>query len=99
LALIDSGATESCIDEMLAISLKLPLIDKIMMGGVAGAKEHNVYLAALNMPAIGRSQYGRFAAVDLAGGGQLFRVLLGRTFLADVIHIYDGLRGQVTVGC
>jgi hypothetical protein len=97
LALIDTGATQSCIDESLAVALNLPLIDKVMMGGVAGAKEHNVYLAVVTVPNV-RYQYGSFAGVDLAGGGQIHRVLLGRTFLAHSVLIYDGFRAQVTFG-
>ena len=97
IALIDTGATQSCIDESIAVALKLPLIDKVMMGGVAGAKEHNVYLASLIVPGI-RSQYGSFAGVDLAGGGQVHRVLLGRTFFTHSILIYDGFRAQVSFG-
>jgi hypothetical protein len=98
LALIDTGATQSCIDESLAVDLHLPLVDKVMIGGSAGAKEHNVYLAVISAPALGRYQYGKFAGVDLAGGGQLHRVLLGRTFLAGILLVYDGMRAQVTIG-
>jgi predicted aspartyl protease len=96
-ALIDTGATESCIDDALAAALGLTAVDKIMIGGSAGAREHNVYLAVVSMPSIAKVQFGRFAGVDLAGGGQLHRVLLGRTFLAGVVMIYDGLRAQVTL--
>jgi predicted aspartyl protease len=99
IALIDTGATESCIDEQLAISLGLPLIDKIFLGGVAGSAEHNVYLAVITVPGTSLLQYGRFAGVHLAAGSQLHRVLLGRTFLKTSIFIYDGRTGRVTLAC
>jgi hypothetical protein len=35
-ALIDTGATVSCIDEKLAQKLSLPVIDRRYVGGVAG---------------------------------------------------------------
>lgn len=98
-ALIDTGATESCIDEELAVSLGLPLIDKILLGGVAGSKEHNVYLAVITVPETSLIQYGRFAGVHLTAGSQVHRVLLGRTFLKTSIFIYDGRTGRVTLAC
>lgn len=98
-ALIDTGATESCIDEQLAISLGLPVIDKIMIGGVGGSAEHNVYLAVITIPGTTLLQHGRFAGVHLAAGGQLHRVLLGRTFLKTSVLIYDGRTGRVTLAC
>lgn len=79
--------------------LGLPLIDKILLGGVAGSKEHNVYLAVITVPETGLIQYGRFAGVHLAAGSQLHRVLLGRTFLKTSVLIYDGRTGRVTLAC
>jgi predicted aspartyl protease len=98
-ALIDTGATESCIDEALALQLGLPLVDKINIGGVAGASLHNVFLAVVSIPSANLVQSGRFAGVHLAAGGQIHRVLLGRTFLRNSILVYDGRTGRVTLGC
>ena len=96
-ALIDTGASESCIDEDLAQTLQLPVVDKIKISGVGGAEDHNVYLARVDIIHLGTYQYGRFAGVKLAEGGQLHQVLLGRTLLQDCIMIYDGLRGFCTI--
>jgi hypothetical protein len=41
--------------------------------------------------------YGQFAVVDLAGGGQLHRVLIGRTFLCAFKMVYEGQTGTVTL--
>src|ERR1700690_2518307 len=43
-ALVDSGATECCIDSLLAAQLKLPLVNRRQISGVHGQKEVNVYL-------------------------------------------------------
>ena len=97
LALVDTGATESCIDISLAQNLDLPVVDKMTISGVGGAKTHDVYMAQIHIPVLKFTQYGKFAGVDLDGGGQQHKALLGRSFLQNTIMIYDGLRGQVTI--
>lgn len=96
-ALIDTGASQSCIDRALADSLNLIQVDKITISGVAGPQEHPVYAAHIIAHGLDIVQFGRFAAVNLSDGGQYQAVLLGRDFLRNVLMIYDGLRGQVTV--
>jgi len=96
-ALIDSGATESCIDCELAKRLGLPIVDVRTISGVSGAQQHDVYAASVSIPGLEFSQYGQFTGVELEKGGQHHRALLGRTFLSNIIMIYDGLRAQVTL--
>ena len=96
-ALVDTGATQSCIDMQLAQTLGLPVVDFVMIGGAAGANRHPLYAARVAIPALEIFQFGAFAGVDLAGGEQPHRVLLGRTFLQGTVMIYDGLRAQVTI--
>ena len=98
-ALVDSGAGESCIDIQLATRLGLPVIDKMQIAGSNGSHTHNVYLAHIHIFGLEFAQFGRFAGVDLAGGNQAHGVLLGRTFLDNVLLIYDGVRGQITFTC
>src|SRR5438552_4156222 len=38
-ALVDTGASESCIDSLLASQLNLPIVDKRMISGVHGNQE------------------------------------------------------------
>ena len=97
LALVDTGASESCIDISFAQKLKLPVVDKMTISGVGGAKIHDVYMAQIHIPNLEFTQYGKFAGVDLDGGGQPHKALLGRTFLQNTIMIYDGFRSQVTI--
>ena len=93
--LIDTGALHSCIDVSLATQLKLPIVDKVKMGGASGLNEHPLYLAKIHIPDLQLEQYGGFAGVDLAGGGQVHRALLGRTFLQGLTMTYYGFTGQV----
>jgi hypothetical protein len=37
-ALVDTGATESCIDSLLAARLNLPIVDRRPIGGAHGAQ-------------------------------------------------------------
>lgn len=97
-ALIDTGAQESCIDIQLADRFRLPQVDIMKMAGISGEGDHPVFAAQVIIAQLGMSQYGRFAGVDLTGGGQLHSVLLGRTFLQNAVMIYDGHHAQVTIG-
>ena len=78
-ALVDTGATESCIDISLAQELELPIVDIVTISGSDGAKIHDVYIAQIHIADFG-TQYGKFAGVDLDGGGQPHRALLGGLF-------------------
>lgn len=95
--LIDTGATQSCIDSQLAKELMLPVIDRIPMCGISGQHECDVVLCHIQVPSVTHSMSGRFACVELANGGQPHSALLGRDFLKDVVMIYDGALGRVTI--
>jgi predicted aspartyl protease len=94
-ALVDTGATESCIDSLLAAQLNLPIVDKRMTAGAHGAKEVNVYMAQVRIPSLDRTIVGSFSGVDLLAGGQAHSALIGRTFLRHLKMTYDGPSGKV----
>jgi len=94
-ALVDTGASESCIDRDLADQLKLPIIDRRKIAGVGGAHEVNMYLAQIHVPSLTFTLYGAFAGVGLADGGQPHKALIGRTFLMRFTMIYTGSTGDV----
>lgn len=96
-ALVDTGATESCIDSSLAMSLTLPVVNRMEVSGVHGRKEVNVYLAQIHVPSLPFTIYGNFAGVDLKAGGQPHSALIGRTFLRMFKMEYDGKTGKVTI--
>ena len=83
-ALVDTGATESCIDSTLATTLALPVVDRRRVCGSSGEHEVNVYLAQVHVPSLQYTIYGAFAGVHLQAGGQPHVALLGRTFLRSL---------------
>jgi hypothetical protein len=94
-ALVDTGASESCIDNLLATALKLPIVDRRFISGSAGSHQVNVYLAQVHIPSLAFTIYGRFAGVDLVAGGQAHGALIGRLFLSAFTMIYEGRTGTV----
>ena len=80
-ALVDTGATISCIDSSLAVSLNLPIVDRRDLGGIHGSIEVNMHLAQIYIPSLAFTIYGSFAGVHLIAGGQRHHALIGRTFL------------------
>lgn len=93
--LVDTGASESCIDNLLAGQLNLPIVDRRPISGVHGTQVVNVYMAQVHVPSLAFTIYGAFSGVDLAAGGQAHRVLIGRTFLQNFTMLYEGLTGTV----
>jgi predicted aspartyl protease len=96
-ALVDTGATESCIDNLLAAELKLPIVDRRQIAGVGGTHMANVYLAQVHVVASQDTIIGAFAGVDLRAGGQVHSALIGRTFLRHFIMTYNGKTGDVAI--
>ncbi len=96
-ALVDTGATESCIDGLLAARLGLPIVDRRPIAGVGGKHEVNMYLAQIHVPLLAFTIFGSFAGVDLAAGGQVHSALIGRTFLRYFTMIYEGRTGTVVI--
>ncbi|HSY17645.1 MAG TPA: hypothetical protein VK815_04885 [Candidatus Acidoferrales bacterium] len=96
-ALVDSGATESCIDSVLAAQLNLPIIDRRTFSGIGGKHEVNIHLAQVRFPSLNFTLYGAFAGVHLEAGGQWHKALIGRTFLQHYTMTYEGRTGVVTL--
>ncbi len=94
-ALVDTGATESCIESLLAAQLNLPIVNRRMTAGAHGAKEVNVHLAQVYIPSLNYTIYGAFSGVELRAGGQAHSALIGRTFLRQFKMIYEGASGNV----
>ncbi len=96
-ALVDTGATASCIDSGLAMRLNLPVVDRQMIAGSKGNHEVNMHVGQIHIPSLNRTVYGSFAGVDLVAGGQAHHALIGRTFLMVYTMIYEGRTGSVTL--
>lgn len=96
-ALIDTGASTSCIDSALAMHLALPIIDQRTCAGISGSMQVNMHLAQIHVPSLLFTLYGGFAGVDIGSGGQRHDVLIGRDFLRHFRMVYDGPSGGVTL--
>jgi predicted aspartyl protease len=70
-ALVDTGASESCIDSRLRSSLGLPIIDYQNVSGVHGEKEVALCMAQIDIPALKFTVYGHFAVVERPSRAQL----------------------------
>ena len=97
LALIDTGASETCIDAELAVNLGLPAIDRQSFVTASGIDHINRYLARVTIPELGVSKIGRFPGVYLAAGRQHHRLLIGRDLLRQARLVYDGPAGVGTL--
>lgn len=95
-ALIDTGASVSCIDSGLAVDMQLPIINQVEVAGVGGLHQFNLHLAQIHAPDLRFTLYGTFAGVDLAAGGQ-HMALIGRDFLSHFHFTYEGPTGAVTL--
>lgn len=96
-ALVDTGATESCIDSALARDLGLPIVDRKVVAGIQGESEFNVHIAQIHISDLDYTIYGRFTGVHLNTGGQPHSSLIGRTFLRNFTMIYEGRTGTVII--
>ncbi len=96
-ALVDTGASESCIDALVATQIGLPIVDRRPIAGVSGEHMVNMYLAQIYVPALTFTIFGAFAGVDLLAGGQAHGALIGRTFLRHFTMVYEGRTGTVTI--
>ncbi len=96
-ALVDTGASDCCIDSGLALTLNLPIVDQRVCAGISGARLVNMHLAQIFAPALAFTFVGAFAGVDLAAGGQSHLALIGRSFLRLFKMSYDGVTGAVAI--
>lgn len=96
-ALVDTGASTSCIDEDLAQQLQLPAINQVKVGGAGGSHTLTQYLCRLTIPQLGFTRTEAFIGARLMAGGQAHKALIGRDFLSQMVVIYDGRRGNITL--
>jgi len=93
--LIDTGASDVCIDYRLAMELGLKVINQTTVGVVGGIAMANVYLGRLSLPEIGFDEVMPLYALKVRQ--PTHAVLLGRSFLQNYIVTFDGPAGHFTV--
>ena len=96
-ALVDTGASESCIDSDLAAALDLPVFDRHEVFGVGGIFEVTAYVAQIYIPALRFTIVRPFDGVRIASGEQPHYALIGRTFLRHFNMAYEGRTGSVII--
>ena len=89
--LIDTGASDVCIDYRLAEQLGLRRIDQQDVGVVGGTVPATIYLGVLEIPALGFRQLMPLYALRVRR--PTHEVLLGRSFLQHFIVTFDGPNG------
>ena len=96
-ALLDTGASCTCIDDDAAKKLGLPVIDKVKMSSAShNESEKNVYPAiieVLGMPM--KINADRVIGASLAAQDLL--VLFGRDLLSNFTLFYNGANGEFTI--
>ena len=96
-ALVDTGASLSCVDATLAERLQLPLVDRRPVTGVHGPQETNFYAAQFYSPDLDSVVRGLFAGLPLRSSGHLHYALIGRSFLEHFTMVYEGRTGRVVI--
>jgi predicted aspartyl protease len=96
-ALIDTGASVTCVDDQAAQELNLPVIDVVPMCSASHAQtQQNVYPVQITIPALGFNlQAPRAVGAALAAQGLL--LLIGRDVLQICTLFYNGPAGQITI--
>jgi predicted aspartyl protease len=96
-ALIDSGASGTCVDEDVAAQLGLPVIDVIRVASATDdSAERNVYSLQFTIVGLGVTMHAsRATGAPLAVQG--IQLLVGRDLLQHCIFVYNGLTGSYTL--
>lgn len=96
-ALLDTGASNTCIDDEAAQSMQLPVIDVGSMCSASHAKTpSNIYPAQIEITGFPiRFQSPRTMGAALKEQGIL--LLIGRDLLRSCTLFYNGLTGEITL--
>lgn len=102
LALIDTGATHSCVDDGIISQLGVNPISRTKIHGSAGAHEVNVFPAHLRFPAIPNFEIDFTATLGVNIQAQQVNkqpiiALLGRDVLSNCVFVYNGSLGIYTL--
>jgi predicted aspartyl protease len=97
LALLDTGATSTCIDDATAQVLTLPVIDRQKISTPShDSVESNVYPALISFTGT-PIKVNVLRAIGVALANQGLIVLLGRDMLQYFTIYYNGPFGQITI--
>jgi hypothetical protein len=104
LALIDTGASSTCVDETMVTDLGVQPVDVVKISTPSGTDQRSVYPASLafpgtNLPSI---DFPRLIGVDLssqaiAGTNDPMVALFGRDLLRMFVLVYNGPAGMYSL--
>ena len=96
-ALLDTGAAISSIDERLARTLNLTVVNSVKQTGIGGEVECDVCLAQIEVPTLQVVFNGRFATLPLSEEGHPYSAILGRDILRHFKMQYNGPAGTLSI--
>ncbi len=94
-ALIDTGASVTCIDDAVAQQLGLPVIDVMQMVSASHTTQQNVYPVSITIATNLRFDLSRVMGANLQPQG--LAVLIGRDLLSICTLHYNGTSGEFTL--
>jgi predicted aspartyl protease len=96
-ALIDTGASITCIDEQVAVKMGIPVVDTATMASATDSSSlRSIYPVTIEMVGLpGPFHSPRTMGAELAAQGLI--ALIGRDALHGCMFIYNGLSGQVSL--
>ncbi len=96
LALIDTGASCTCVDQDAAIRAGLNVIDRGTIASAShSAHDVPVFACEIDVAELGQIRHRRAMGVTLANQGLL--AVIGRDMLASTVVIYNGLTGSLSI--
>ena len=95
LALIDTGASNTCFDQQAALKAGLPVIDMAMMASASHPQQDvPVFAGKIVIPRFDiDTEYALGANLD----GQNLIALIGRDLLQSAVLVYNGTDGTVSL--
>ena len=96
-ALIDTGASVTCVHEPTLTNLGVQPVGSATIGTAGGEHQRGLYPTRILLPQANiDAEYASVVSVDLSGQGII--ALLGRDFLERVLMVYDGPSGEIILG-
>lgn len=95
--LVDTGASNTCIDVTVATALGLQVINEVGVQTPAGLTTQQVYGVKLTFPGHGGLVIPFLAVAGAQLGTQGICALIGRDFLVGKMLLYDGILNSFTI--
>ena len=100
IAIIDTGATRTCVDQQILTSLNLNPVGVMSLGTAAGPTQNYIYAARIEFTTIHMVLDSTVIGVSLQGqnvNGQPVIALIGRDLLRRGLFVYSGTGGFFTL--